>query len=271
MDTCYQYKIRQQLLKDDIAAGFPTNLDPKDFILSQEKYTKEHRKFIERYEWLGNMGQGIGVVFTARWKGNLGGVVVIGNPNAYSFDIKLEALIQRGACASWTPKNLGSMLIMFACRWMVKNTEKRIFTAYSDPEAGEIGTIYQACNFDYLGKKWGAGKMYFYEDKWRSIRFFTNTWGVHRWAKELEIDWLPEWTIPHSGRQNLKKIPKEITDKLRAYGKAIANSCPTKNQPKKGKYVLILGKNKQENKKLKKIKTWEKTPYPKRKDGLYGN
>lgn len=263
-DTCHQYKIRLKTLEEDLAAGFPLDLKPKDFVLTQEPYNKEHKGFIERYEWLGNVGQSPGKIFTARWQGKLAGVVIIGNPNSYSFDTKLEALIQRGACASWTPKNLGSKLIMFACRWMVNNTDKRIFTAYSDPEAGEIGTIYQACNFDYLGQKWGASKMYFFEGKWKSMRTFTNTWGVHRWAKELNIEWLPEWTIPHSGRQNLKTIPREITKLLREYGKAKAMACPTRKQPKKGKYVLILGISKKETKLLQKLKTWKKLDYPKR-------
>jgi len=264
MAICHQYKIREKTLQEDIEAGFPTNLTPSDFILAQEPYNKEHKAFIERYEWLGNVGQSVGKVFTARWQGKLGGVVIIGAPNAYSFDVKLEALIQRGACASWTPKNLGSMLVMFGCRWMVKNTEKRIFTAYSDPEAGEIGTIYQACNFDYLGSKWGASKMYFIDGKWKSMRTFTNTWGVHKSAKELGIEWLPEWTIPHSGRQNLKTIPKEITKRLREYGKAKAEACPVKLQPKKGKYVLILGRTKKETKKLKALNKLKKQEYPKR-------
>jgi hypothetical protein len=147
---------------------------------------------------------------------------------------------------------------------MVDNTEKRIFTAYSDPEAGEIGTIYQACNFDYLGQKWGAEKMYFIDGKWKSMRTFTNTWGVHKSAKELGIEWLPEWTIPSSGRQNLKTIPREITDLLRKHGKAKAEACPVKNQPKKGKYVLILGRDSRETKKLSALRTWKKKGYPKR-------
>src|SRR5665213_3579721 len=105
MGICHQYKIRLSTLQEDIKSGFPIDLQPKDFSLAHEAYTKEHREFIERYEWLGNMGQGTRYVFTARWHDRLAGVVIIGTPNAYSFPVKLEALIQRGACAGWTPKN----------------------------------------------------------------------------------------------------------------------------------------------------------------------
>ena len=45
--------------------------------------------------------------------------------------------------------------------WMVKNTEFRLFEAYADPEAKELGTIYQACNFYYVGDNFGSDKLYF--------------------------------------------------------------------------------------------------------------
>ena len=72
-----------------------------------------------------------------------------------------EKLISRGACISWAPKNLGSWLIMNSIKHMVKHTEFRVFSAYSDPEAKELGTIYQACNFIYLGQKSGTAAQYF--------------------------------------------------------------------------------------------------------------
>ena len=45
---------------------------------------------------------------------------------------------------------------MFSIKWMAKNTPFRAFTAYSDPEAKELGTIYQACNFYYIGQSSGS-------------------------------------------------------------------------------------------------------------------
>src|SRR5271166_5503443 len=159
-DICHQKIIRDKQLIKDLQLGLPLNPPINEFILAQEKLNKEHRAFIKKYEWLRSIGFGVRYVFTARYNGILGGVVMIAEPNGYQFGQKLEALIQRGACAGWTPINLGSKLIMFSCSWMVKNTDKRIFTAYSDPEAGEIGTIYQACNFDYLGQKFGTNEMF---------------------------------------------------------------------------------------------------------------
>ncbi len=86
-------------------------------------------------------------------------------PNAFSKLLgentpNLERLISRGACISWSPKEIvASSLIMWLINWMGKNTTYRLFIAYSDPTALELGTVYQACNFYYLGKS-ACGKIY---------------------------------------------------------------------------------------------------------------
>jgi hypothetical protein len=258
-NVCWQKLKRDQLLKEDIKNGMPLNVKASEFVLAQEKITDEHRKFIERYEWLGTCGFGVRYVFTARYNGLLGGVVMIAEPNSYQFDKKLEALIQRGACASWTPKNLGSRLVMFSCRWMVNNTEKRIFTAYSDPDAGEIGTIYQACNFDYLGKNYGSTQVYVKDGKEVTERHFTRTSSMKKYAKDLGIEWLPEWNT-EGGFQNRKAMPLEVKQLLDEYARLQYKDLPIKKKPKKGKYVLLLKKNKYE----KLEKTWTNFPYPKR-------
>jgi hypothetical protein len=103
--------------------------------------------------------------FTARYNNFLAGVVLISEPASYSTilgpDTSIyEAIIQRGATISWAPRNLGSKLIMFACHWMVNNTDKRAFIGYADPEANERGIIYRACNFEYLGNTFGDDFVY---------------------------------------------------------------------------------------------------------------
>ena len=76
----------------------------------------------------------------------------MGMPNAFSTLLgektkEIDRLIARGASASWTPKNLGSHILMMCMKWMVENTPYRLFTAYSDPTAKERGKIYQGLNF----------------------------------------------------------------------------------------------------------------------------
>lgn len=257
---CWQYLRRKQTIEEDIRHGFPTNLKVNDFLLNKEEYTIEHKRFIERYEWLGNIGYGIPeYIFTARWNGKLAGIVMLNYPNTSQFG-ELEIQIQRGACSSWAPKNLNSKLVMFACRWMVNNTKYRIFTAYSDFEAGEIGTIYQACNFDYLGQEYGARYKYINkEGKEINERYFNRTSTWKKYARNLGIEWNPEWSTD-TGYKKLDMIPEEIKNIIKEQmkvDKSVLDVVPIKP---KGKYVLLLKRNKREN----IIKTWEPKPYPKR-------
>lgn len=258
-DICWQKLQRDRLIQEDMLRGMPFNLKAKDFILSEESFSPEHRQFIERYEWLGTVGYGVKHVFTARYNGNLAGVIMIGTPNSFSYDKNLECLIQRGACASWAPKNLNSRLVMFACRWMVDNTEKRIFTAYSDFDAGEIGTIYQACNFDYIGNNYGASYNYILDNgKKVTSRHFSRTSSVKSYCAEMGIKWEKEWS-KENGYQDLSKIPTEIKDILKKKINEEMAKCKKIKLNKKGKYALLLTKGKEVIE-----KPWTPLPYPKR-------
>ena len=162
---CYQYDIRINNFEQDIKdAGLTQSevdaLNVSDF---EFKYLDKSdtdtcsiiKAFIIRHEWLGKMPHRPTHRFIATYKGIIAGVIVMATPNAFSNLLgkenrDKEKLISRGACISWSPKNLGSALVMFSIRWMVKNTPYRFFTAYSDTKARELGTIYQACNFTYL-------------------------------------------------------------------------------------------------------------------------
>src|SRR5690606_7787460 len=62
----------------------------------------------------------------------------------------LGVQLTRGACAWWAHPHSGSKLISFGLREMASKGYKYA-VAFSDPEAGEIGTLYQATNWFYLG------------------------------------------------------------------------------------------------------------------------
>lgn len=258
-DICWQKLQRDRWLKDDIKNGYPLDTKARDFILAHEPFTEEHNNFIKKYEWLGTVGFGVKYVFTARYNGILGGVVMVSEPINYQFDISLEALIQHGACASWTPKNLGSRLVMFSCRWMRDNTTKRIFVGYSDPDAGEVGTIYQSCNFDFLGQNYGSKFIYLLPNgKKVGSRYFTVTYSFKKYASELGIEWKKEWIKPN-GFHDRKLIPKDIFKLLINKSREERRKCPKIEINRRGKYVLLLTKPRENIK-----KTWEPQPYPKR-------
>jgi hypothetical protein len=180
-------------------------------------------------------------------------------PNAFSNLLgeenrNLEKLIARGACISWSPKNLASALIMFSIRWMVKNTEFRFFTAYSDTEARELGTIYQACNFTYLGTSFGA-RMEYRDPKrpergWFSDRLFRRVSQYQKHAERLGYSWRTEWG--DRSHVNWDAMPELIQHQLKAEVKRAESQCEKREVPKKHKYVYILGRTQAETQKLRK-------------------
>lgn len=196
--------------------------------------------------------------FIATYKGKLAGVVIMSTPNAFSnlFGIEnrnKEKLISRGACISWSPKNLGSALIMYSIRWMVKNTEFRFFTAYSDTEARELGTIYQACNFIYLGKNSGASAKYFDPKNqslgWFTDRSFRQVSFYKRYAHDFEIQWQASW----NNRNGMlwQNVPPLIEKLLRQQARLTQKRCLQVKIAKKHKYLYIMGNTPRETKRLR--------------------
>ena len=261
----HQRKIRDDKLQTDLAVlGFDPPKDCSEFVLTYEPAMPEHREFIRKYEWLGNAGFGVRWTFTARFNGVLGGVIMLSEPYAYrkELGVDLECLIQRGACAGWTPKNLGSKLIMFAVRWMAANTPKRVFYGYSDPRAGEIGTLYQACNFTFLGyrtKTVTVDK----EGRERSKQALERTSKMLPWLKSQGITLRPE-CFTEKGYIRWSAVPDDIRALMRGRVNArVAELGLVSSRVEHGCYGLVLG-SATEVKHLTRKMCWEKHPYPKR-------
>jgi len=275
---CWQYDIRISNYKEDLAKA---NLTEKEvaslrtsdfefsFVESKDKETcQEIIQFIKRHEWLGKMPLRPTHRFTMRYKGMLAGVVVMAIPNAVSklmgdgFVIRgelvtqYEKLISRGACISWSPKNLASTMIMQSIKWMVKNTTFRLFTCYGDEEAKEVGQIYQACNFFYLGKNSGSRKMYFDPNNpsagWFSDRVFRKLGKYKKYAKDLGITWDSSWD---NGKWTVlwKNMGKAVETTLRQAAKDYQAKCDERAVPLKHKYAYVLGSSSKETKRLRSL------------------
>lgn len=268
-NECHQYVRRLQTESEDRELGMPFGLKASQFHLQNELLSEEVRLFIKRYEWLGTIGWNVKYCFTARYEGKLAGVVLMSEPVAPSIFTKkagrnIEALIQRGACSSWAPKNLNSRLVMYSCRWMLDNTDKRVFMGYSDPEANEYGTIYQACNFTYLGRSFGNSKLYTLPNgKKVGGRYFTRTSSMKKWARILGIIWQPVW-CKSNGYQDVSRIPREILGSLRRFAEEVKSRCPQESVESKGKYVLILTRKVEKDLREMLEGLVEARPYPKR-------
>ena len=288
---CWQYEIRLQNLEDDLKAiGLSKNemekLSIDDFHFSyvdkeDKKECEEIKKFIQKHEWLGNIPNRPTHRFTARLKQNsaLAGVVIMATPNSFSHLLgkenrDLEKLVARGASISWAPKNLGSWIVSQSVKWMVRNTDFRIFTAYSDPEAKELGTIYQAMNWTYLGQTSGTTKQYLDPAKpnkgWFSDRDFRKKSKYKMYAENIGLDkdlW-KSWMKKYSPNWDI--IPADIKTKIKQEEEKYRSSCISRNVPPKHKYCYILGRSKKETKELKKLfaqnnPTKINLPYPKKR------
>jgi len=111
---------------------------------------------IKDYEWMGCLAAVNWFYYGIFFDGVCGGVVVygpeyienLGKWDKYGYTGKI-ILLSRGACVHWAHPHSGSMLIR---RSMDLLPEKyKVVTCTTDDLAGEIGTIYQACGFDYIG------------------------------------------------------------------------------------------------------------------------
>ena len=278
-EHCYQYQRRLDTIEEDkivhnMSDEDIVNISLDDFVFKNITSKEDKAKateFIKRYEWLGTIGSYPTHWFTAYYKGILSGVIIMSMPNAFSKLLgeetkNIERLIARGASASFCPKNLGSKFLMWCIKWMVDNTRYRLFTCYSDPQAKELGSIYQALNFFYLGQKSGTNircvnpynpKSLITDRAFRARSFYK------RYAKDLGIEWQKNWN--NDQKILWDNIPDDIEKRLREYSKEMYKKAEKIEFPPKHKYAFVLGRNKAETKALRKkfLKLNKTYPYPK--------
>ena len=121
----------------------------------------EARTIIEKYEWLGTMSSYIVACFGIFFDNVCGGVVVYSVEygenlrvwDAYSYSGKIICL-SRGACVHWAHPHSASKLIRTSMKMLPE--KYKVVTCTVDATAGEVGTIYQACGFDYVGVMTGS-------------------------------------------------------------------------------------------------------------------
>jgi len=242
-----------KLLGADVDTGSYENLS--EYVFAKEMYSPELRRFIHKYEWMKTVGNVPKWCFTARARGTLVGVVMLNTPNSCSSELPrtLQCLIQRGASSPSAHKHTGSKLVSYAIRWMTANTSKRLFVGYADVRAGEVGVIYQACNFLYLGASFGA-KEVLRHPKVKNGKEFTKqylgrTSVLRRFCQDNQIEMQKSWFLP-SGFKNLKTIPPDVISKWRAWGKQTVVEAEKVSIPGKGKYAMVTGKTAKEKKNL---------------------
>lgn len=151
--VCWQKQLRDKYL-DEGTPPVP-HLDLKRAVIRPVS-RKTAEQIILKYEWLGTMGSNVNRFYGVFFGNYCAGVTVWqggGLPSLVkSFRLRNRdlAYLARGACVHWAPPGTNSKLVAWSLKMEAKRGAK-LAIAFSDTDAAEIGTIYQACNWIYIG------------------------------------------------------------------------------------------------------------------------
>lgn len=160
-------KAHQRIIREREASGDTTdwrlfeddyqsvNCDISNAVVREVSYGTA-KEIIMKYEWLGSMPAAVIKCFGIFYDHLCAGVVVysteysenLGVWDKFGYTNKM-ILLSRGACVHWAHEHSASKLIRQSMRMLPDKYE--VVTCTVDPAAGEIGTIYQACGFYYVG------------------------------------------------------------------------------------------------------------------------
>jgi hypothetical protein len=207
----------------------------------------EARNLIVAQEWLGSLGStehafGLfvgeylaGCVCFGSTAGTRVRASVCGSEHADKV-----TTLTRGCCLHWAHPHSGSFLVSAACREMTKKGF-HVVISYADPEAGERGVIFRACNFLYCGMTSPTEKFRRPDGKVYDAR------NVHLLTRDRRF-----------GRLRYKRTRAEQKRLLIEHGCAFF-----KNTGRKHRFVGIFG-DRRMKRTLRRALRWEVMEYPKR-------
>lgn len=238
VDLCWQKQIRDKYLDEGTPPVPHLNLK-KAIIRPVSRALAE--QIIFKYEWLGTMSKTkyyYGIFFGNYCAGVtcVGlGASMAGTTHHMQFGIKQNELLTlaRGACVHWAPNGANSKLVSWTCRLLSESKIGKLVWATSDTDAGEIGTIYQACGWIYVGLSKTVNDNEYISPQGRTY----NKRNISTWAVKN----------------------KTTYSKMRDY--LILNGWKSQASNQKHRYVQILDNS--DKKLVLKIKQMSK-PYPKR-------
>ena len=209
---------------------------------------KSVENLIVKYEWLGNLPDNCNR-FAALFFGNdiLAGAVAFshqffgGKYNLYGFP---AVVLSRGVTLHYAPSWASSFLVSKATKLLYGNADPIFVCGFSDWRAGEIGTIYQACNWYYLGHK------------------LTHEWidpgGTRRDASFHKIRVVSGSKHRKTGRKATKDQYDLEKEKMLSEGWIIEKGIT------RGRYCTVVGKKGKQFREMIKLLEQNKQEYPKR-------
>ncbi len=243
-------KAHQRVVREDMADFDPVPDGVGDVPISDAVVRpierRQSQRIIERYEWLGKMAAVNFYYFGIFFGRHLAGTVVygqeyienLGHWDKYGYTGKI-ILLNRGACVHWAHPHSASKLIRNSMKMLPERY--KVVTATVDDMAGEVGTIYQACNFDFIG----------------SMR--DNNPNVNS-SKGDRSAWIIDGQM-HTARNLRQKYGTTRMEVLQQYHPDVKRV----RQNSKGRYFAFLGSKREKRDHRKAISEFIK-PYPKRTD-----
>lgn len=165
---------------------------------------------ILKYEWLGTMPLGVTDCFGLFFGPHCAGVTCFcvgggGAGVAVSKEWGLKqselAYLARGANTHWSPNGANSRLVNVSLRLLAKDDPNiKLAIAYSDTDAGEIGTIYQACGWSCVGRGSSTQQYVSPEGRVMDQKLASNLAKRHRVPRAKAHKWLIDkgWTVQAS-------------------------------------------------------------------------
>lgn len=179
-------KAHQRIIRESIASSggdmFGRWWDGIDNSLKnatvEEITTAKASTIILEYEWLGDMPQAVKKCYGMFHGDFLSGALVFAEKPGGNLISNSESIVPadshylaRGACTHWAHPHAASWFISKVCRDFLCKDNGTVL-AYSDPAAGEIGTIYQALGWAYIGPSQGGPTAVLVDGKLMTLRSF---------------------------------------------------------------------------------------------------
>jgi hypothetical protein len=259
-DVCYQRVLRDTYAHEDVPPVPHLDLS-KAIIKPVSRKTAE--QIILKYEWLGTTAPGCRFHYGIFFGMFCAGVTSIctggGGANVYAFkefDLLEQnefAYLARGANVHWAPQGANSKLISWSCKLLKHDSDAKLIIAYADTDAGEIGTVYQASNWFYIGKgkptrQWvsPAGKVH---DQKLPSNLAHNKGGTRAsWVQRLkDLGWYEQLSNPKYRYVQIidkkdKQLRKLIQSMSQDYPKRVSHESETRGRSAAGGTSAALPK-----------------------------
>ena len=239
-------KAFQRVIREQNQERDPRAVVPLTGCVVEEIALSEARDIILAYEYLGTLPKVSRYQYGLKSPtGELLGVAMFGDGHGSRSNLLCgdefadQAMcLARGACVHFAHEHAASYMINRATRAAYRDHGALVFYAYADVEAGEIGTVYQASSWLYVGQGAGRGPSGGHRKIWTDLD-----------GKDRSTRWM---------RADMKRTGM-VLDDYRELG------WVQRNHPEKHRYVRLEGTPKI-RRRLREALQFPVLPYPKRPD-----